>query len=87
MPRGVGQVAKGRGDRQGGRGRTAPRRRRVPDVKIRKPGESADKPDAVYKTDVLERWGGLYADGDLARQSPVTDLIAFAKVRKGADKR
>ncbi len=53
-------------------------------VKIRKPGEKADKPDAVYTTDRLERWGGLYADGDLARQSPVTDLLAFAKEREKA---
>ena len=55
-------------------------------VKIRKSGETADKPDAVYQVDRLERWGGLYADGDLARQTPVTDLLAFAKAReKGKD--
>ena len=53
-------------------------------VKIRKPDERADKPDAVYQTERLERWGGLYADGDLARQSPVTDLMAFAKAREKA---
>jgi len=50
-------------------------------VKIRKPGETADKPDAVYVPERLERWGGLYADGDLARQAPVTDLLAFARAR------
>lgn len=50
-------------------------------AKIRKPGETADKPDAVYQTGRLERWGGMYADGDLARESPVTDLITFAKGR------
>lgn len=55
-------------------------------VKIRKSGETSDKPDAVYQVGKLERWGGLYADGDLARQSPVTDLLAFAKAReKGQD--
>lgn len=57
-------------------------------VTIRKPGEPADKPDAVYAPERLELWGGLYASGDLARQSPVTDLIAFAKAReKGAGRR
>jgi hypothetical protein len=53
-------------------------------VKIRKPDEKADKPDAVYTTDLLGRFGGLYADGDLARESPVTDLLAFAKAREKA---
>jgi hypothetical protein len=53
-------------------------------VRIRKPGERVDKPDAVYATERLERFGGLYADGDLVRESPVTDLLAFVKAREKA---
>src|SRR5262245_33151537 len=53
-------------------------------VKIHKPDERADKPDAVYTSDLLGRFGGLYADGDLARESPVKDLLAFAKAREQA---
>ena len=56
-------------------------------VKIRKPDERVDKPDAVYSTDFLGRFGGLYADGDLARESPVKDLLTFAKARQSAGRR
>jgi hypothetical protein len=50
-------------------------------AKIHKRGETVSKPDAAYTTDYLGRFGGLYADGDLVRQSPVKDLLAFAKAR------
>lgn len=55
-------------------------------VKIRKPGERAEKPDAPYITEltVLERWGRLYADGDLAQEPPVRSLLAFVKEREKA---
>jgi len=55
-------------------------------VKIRKPGEKVEKPDAVYTPDVLERFGGLYMDGDWVRESPIRDLLAFAKERERARK-
>ena len=54
-------------------------------AKIHKPGERADKPDAAYTTECLGRFGtGVYADGNLARETPVTDLLAFAKARDKA---
>jgi hypothetical protein len=55
-------------------------------VKIRKPDEKADKPDAVYTPEYLGRFGGVYADGDLARESPVRDLLAFVKAREQSRK-
>ena len=51
-------------------------------VTIRKPGERADKPDAVYKPGYLGAIGRLYADGDWEREQPVRDLLAFVKARK-----
>lgn len=50
-------------------------------VKIRKLDEKAERPDATYTPGKLELFGSLYASGDLARESPVTDLLAFAKSR------
>lgn len=48
-------------------------------VKIRTPAERADQPDATYTPGHLGRFGSLYADGHWLRESPVTDLLAFAK--------
>jgi hypothetical protein len=50
-------------------------------VKIRKPGDRVDKPDAVYAPEYLGRFGSLYADGARVQESPVKDLLAFAKAR------
>ena len=50
-------------------------------VPIRKPGERADKPDAVYVPGYLESIGHLYADGNWEREAPVRDLLAFVKAR------
>ena len=54
-------------------------------TKIHKLDEKVDKPDAIYTTERLGAWGTLYADGDLTREPPVRDLIAFAKARKPAE--
>ncbi len=53
-------------------------------VKIRKPGERVEKPDAAYSTDRLGRFGGVYASGDLVREPPVKELLAFVKARDKA---
>jgi hypothetical protein len=50
-------------------------------VTIRKPGERADKPDAIYTPGFLGVIGRLYAEGDSERDPPVRDLLAFAKAR------
>ena len=50
-------------------------------VTIRKPGERADKPDAVYTPEYLGVIGQLYADGNWEREKPVRDLLAFVKAR------
>jgi hypothetical protein len=52
-------------------------------TKIYKDGEKVTKPDAVYSIEKLGAFGpSLYAEGDLVRESPVRDLLAFAKARK-----
>lgn len=51
-------------------------------TKIHADGEKVTKPGAVYTAGRLAAFGTLYADGDLARESPVRDLIAFAKARR-----
>ena len=56
-------------------------------VKVHKPGEAADRPDAAYTPGVLGRFGGLYADADLAREAPVAGLLEFAKARRGGTTR
>jgi hypothetical protein len=50
-------------------------------VKIRKPGERPERPDATYTPDRLERFGGMYVDGDLEREAAVQSLLAFVKER------
>ncbi len=60
-------------------------------VTIHKPGERADKPDAVYTPEFMGVIGQVYADGDWEREPPVRDLLAFARARgktaKPADRR
>lgn len=47
---------------------------------IHKPGEKVEKPDAAYTTELLGRFcGKLYADGDVVKESPVKELLTFAK--------
>ena len=55
-------------------------------VKIRKLDEKVERPDAVYTTDMLGRFSGLYADDDMAREHPVKDLLAFVKAREQSRK-
>jgi hypothetical protein len=43
-----------------------------------------DKPDAVYTPEYLTRFGSMYADGAWVQESPVKDLLAFAKEREKA---
>jgi hypothetical protein len=51
-------------------------------VKIHKLDEKVAKPDAVYTSERLGTWGTLYAEGDMLREPPVRDLLAFANARK-----
>ena len=51
---------------------------------IHKPGERAEKPDAVYTPSYLGSIGHLYAEGDWEREPPVRDLLAFVKAREKA---
>lgn len=53
-------------------------------VKLRKPGERVDKPDAAYTPGHLGAIGRVYAEGDWQREAPVRDLLAFAKARQAA---
>jgi hypothetical protein len=51
-------------------------------VKIRKLDEKTDRPDAAYTTDLLNHFGNTFPDGEWELESPVSDLLAFAKARK-----
>jgi hypothetical protein len=53
-------------------------------VKIHKPGERADRPDAAYTPGHL---GDLDAGRGESRHAPVRELLAFARARKDADRR
>ena len=53
-------------------------------TRIHKPDETVTKPDAIYSTERLGAWGTLYADGNLEREPPVRDLLAFVKARNHA---
>jgi hypothetical protein len=54
-------------------------------AKIYKPDEKAEKPDQVYSVEMIERFGGLYVDGDVKNESPVRALLLFAKERQKSE--
>ena len=83
MPGRVGEVAEGGRDGQGGQRRQCHEAGTFLTTKIHPDDEKVTKPDAAYTTGQrLGVFGTLYADGDLTRESPVRDLLAFAKARK-----
>ena len=49
-------------------------------IHIGRPSEKDNRVDTPYPKDKLERWGSLYADGDLLKQPEVKALLAFANV-------
>ena len=54
-------------------------------TKIHKDDAKVNRPDAAYSTGRLGVFGTFYVEGDLLRDSPVRDLIAFVKARKTAE--
>jgi hypothetical protein len=49
---------------------------------IHKLSEPVNKPDAAYSTGQLGVFGNVYAEGGLARQAPVQELLDFVKARE-----